>query len=473
MSPTSLSSPPPSPLPLEANPDATSPASLVLPHPQGYLGQVRLPLPVLALFLLVLGFVLPGHLEANLAHPGASWEAPPGLPTGHLDTDQPGRTLALLFLEVRDLAETTQQAEPPSSPDFSRYSPPALVLLLELPKSALEELAAWADLRAFVLERRVYQFSGTDPPADATTPNPAGASDSGGLSRVRRSAVELETRVRAFRVLDAGFALGSEAGEPRIELDRRGRVAAVRVGLVGFLDGPNRYWWLRNNPLRYTDPNGLVGIPAAGGALVAVSETGLAATGGAPLLVIGGGTLLVGGGLYAGEVALFEAASQVPGGPLLLEISLNPSETLKNAFWDALKESVKDELELRMREKLLNTLNDSDGGVYTLRDDDGIRRTGRTCDFSDTLSRHNKSDLTRDLDMVREAGSDDYAVQRGLEEMLFNANPQAFSPWARGKIAEKLKAFGLNFIRALAKNHEKRQVFRDAAKDYVRKLLTE
>lgn len=206
---------------------------------------------------------LPGKLEANLVHPDASQEVVWG-PESDLSS------LGVFLLELR--AEATE-----SQPEPVTHSLP---LVLELAPEARESLASWPDLQAFVLDRRVQEYTGGDPPAASSEPETSTRpTASGAFSRVMRTGSHLETRVRGSDLPAGGIAPGQVARKARTApgFQRTDTVACIRF--VGFIDGPNRYRWNRNNPLRYVDPTGLYGetpgdLAALGADLVAASIFG-------------------------------------------------------------------------------------------------------------------------------------------------------------------------------------------------------
>jgi hypothetical protein len=97
------------------------------------------------------------------------------------------------------------------------------------------------------------------------------------------------------------------------------------------------------------------------------------------------------------------------------------------------------------------------GGVYSLRDADGnIVRTGRTKNLSARQSQHANDPALGEFESNVEYRTNDYAEQRGLEQMIYDANPQAQA--ANG---------GFNKIRPISPLNLRRQTYLDAAQDFL------
>jgi RHS repeat-associated protein len=99
------------------------------------------------------------------------------------------------------------------------------------------------------------------------------------------------------------------------------------------------------------------------------------------------------------------------------------------------------------------------GGVYTLSDESGtVVRTGRTKDLKQRKVQHESNKDTKDLEFNEEHRTDDYAEQRGLENKVYNDNPQAQS--ANG---------GLNKIKAISDKNDKKPIYEKAATEYLKR----
>ncbi len=98
------------------------------------------------------------------------------------------------------------------------------------------------------------------------------------------------------------------------------------------------------------------------------------------------------------------------------------------------------------------------GGVYSLSEPTTgtVKRTGRTKDMAQRKNQHANGDETKDLDFNEEYRTDDYAEQRGLEQKVYDANPQAQS--AKG---------GLNKIKPIGDRNKKKPDYEKAADDYL------
>jgi RHS repeat-associated protein len=99
------------------------------------------------------------------------------------------------------------------------------------------------------------------------------------------------------------------------------------------------------------------------------------------------------------------------------------------------------------------------GGVYTLSDETGtVVRTGRTKDLKQREKQHKNAKDTKDLDFNEAHRTDDYAEQRGLEQKVYNDNPQAQS-----------NNGGLNKIKPIRDKNEKKPIYEKAAEDYLKR----
>ena len=98
------------------------------------------------------------------------------------------------------------------------------------------------------------------------------------------------------------------------------------------------------------------------------------------------------------------------------------------------------------------------GGVYTLSDPDTgeVLRTGRTKDLARRQAEHARSDTTRNLQFDTVHRTDDYAEQRGLEQILYDDNPQAMA--SNG---------GLNKVNPISPKNKNRENYMDAANKHL------
>ena len=98
------------------------------------------------------------------------------------------------------------------------------------------------------------------------------------------------------------------------------------------------------------------------------------------------------------------------------------------------------------------------GGVYVLKDaDDKVIRTGRTKDLNKRKDQHALNEDTKDLRFEEKYKTDNYNEQRGLEQKVFNDNPQA-----------KSSNGGLNKIKPISDKNENKTIYENAAKDYLK-----
>jgi hypothetical protein len=104
--------------------------------------------------------------------------------------------------------------------------------------------------------------------------------------------------------------------------------------------------------------------------------------------------------------------------------------------------------------KLTEAIIEPRGGVYTLRDEAGdVMRTGRSKNLRDRRSAHGRAPETRDYEFRVEHRTDDYATQRGLEDML---NTTYNAP--------------LDKIRAIALDNKRRDEYLAAADEFLKGL---
>lgn len=97
-----------------------------------------------------------------------------------------------------------------------------------------------------------------------------------------------------------------------------------------------------------------------------------------------------------------------------------------------------------------------DSGVYSLTDSEGtVLRTGRTSNLSKRAIQHNNDPTLGELTFNVEARTNDYATQRGLEQELYDANPQALR-----------ENGGFNKIRPIRLNNPNYDRYMNAAENY-------
>lgn len=101
---------------------------------------------------------------------------------------------------------------------------------------------------------------------------------------------------------------------------------------------------------------------------------------------------------------------------------------------------------------------DPAGGVYSLRDPDTgeIVRTGRTNNLAQRRLQHLNDPVLGDYQFEPEFATDDYATQRGLEQMIFMDNPQA-----------DLVDGGFNKIQPISINNPNYDDYMQAAQDFL------
>ncbi|MDF1743640.1 MAG: hypothetical protein P1V19_08085 [Gimesia sp.] len=83
------------------------------------------------------------------------------------------------------------------------------------------------------------------------------------------------------------------------------------------------------------------------------------------------------------------------------------------------------------------------GGTYKLLDSNGkVVRTGRTKNLVARKKAHSYNSDTKGLKFKTDRRTDDYAAQRGREQIIYDRHPEA-----------RLENGGLNKIRAIRANH--------------------
>lgn len=85
-------------------------------------------------------------------------------------------------------------------------------------------------------------------------------------------------------------------------------------------------------------------------------------------------------------------------------------------------------------------------------------RTGRTNDLQRRQREHARDETLWDLDFVVEASSDSRTVLRGLEQILYDAHPEALR-----------ENGGYNAVRPIATSNRRFDEYLRDARDYLRK----
>jgi hypothetical protein len=106
-----------------------------------------------------------------------------------------------------------------------------------------------------------------------------------------------------------------------------------------------------------------------------------------------------------------------------------------------------------------DSLGDPRGGVYRLMDGDRVVRTGRTKNLDSRRLDHGRHKTTSGYRFEVVYRTDDYAVQRGLEQMLYDASPSALS--SNG---------GLNRIRPISQRNPRLEKYMRAARPFAERL---
>jgi hypothetical protein len=102
-----------------------------------------------------------------------------------------------------------------------------------------------------------------------------------------------------------------------------------------------------------------------------------------------------------------------------------------------------------------DSLGDPRGGVYRLMDGDRVMRTGRTSNLDSRRLDHRRPETTSRYGFDAVYRTDDYATQRGLEQMLYDASPSALS--SNG---------GLNRIRPISQRNPRFEEYMRAARSF-------
>jgi hypothetical protein len=95
------------------------------------------------------------------------------------------------------------------------------------------------------------------------------------------------------------------------------------------------------------------------------------------------------------------------------------------------------------------------GGTYRLRDpaDDVVKRTGRSKDLDERRRDHANNPETKDLDFEVDRRTDVYAEQRGREQIIHDAHPEAL-----------LENGGLNKIRGISPKNPRLEEYLEAGR---------
>ncbi len=97
------------------------------------------------------------------------------------------------------------------------------------------------------------------------------------------------------------------------------------------------------------------------------------------------------------------------------------------------------------------------GGVYSLRDEAGaVVRTGRTNDLVAREADHASDPVLGRFTFQTEYETDDYAEQRGLEQVLYDENPGA-----------QVANGGFNKIRGISLSNPRLPEYMQAAQDFL------
>jgi hypothetical protein len=104
---------------------------------------------------------------------------------------------------------------------------------------------------------------------------------------------------------------------------------------------------------------------------------------------------------------------------------------------------------------------EAQGGVYTLRDPETgeVVRTGRSSNLAARQVRLANNPVLGEYQFQVEYQTDNYAEQRGLEQMLYDQYPEAQA--ANG---------GYNYIRAVSSSNTNLSAYQQAARDYISTL---
>lgn len=179
----------------------------------------------------------------------------------------------------------------------------------------------------------------------------------------------------------------------------------------------NRYWYGNNNPYKFTDPDGRYVESALDVAFIVadvadISSNGLNWTNGISL------------------------AANVVGLALPGATGLGPGTRAIAAGVDAARGA--DDV--------------AKGGTYVLRNsDDVVVRTGRTNDLARREREHGREHPDTTFEVDRR--TDDYATQRGREQVIYDQNPQA-----------RAENGGRNKQRPVSERNKRREEYEEAAR---------
>ncbi len=111
-------------------------------------------------------------------------------------------------------------------------------------------------------------------------------------------------------------------------------------------------------------------------------------------------------------------------------------------------------------EKARAAEEEAQGGVYTLRDEDGnVVRTGRSSNLAAREAAHFNDPVLGEYEFNVEYRTDVYAEQRGVEQMLYDQYPGAQA--ANG---------GFNYIRGISPTNSSGPFYMQAARAYLEEL---
>jgi hypothetical protein len=256
------------------------------------------------------------------------------------------------------------------------------------------------------------------------------------------------------------------------------------------LQSYNRYSYVHNNPLTHTDSTGelidtiwdvgsaIVGVIEVGANLyagdwgeAAVAAGGVAIDVGAAFVpfVPGGASVAIKAGREGAELVAKEALSE--GAEKIAKEATEKAAKEAPALKQVDSVDVDVKLDTAVDPKVAPPDEVAKGGTYKLRDPETgeVKRTGRTKDHERRSAEHGKKGSeTEGLEYEVDTRTDDYAEQRGREQVIHDQHPEA----RHKDHVEGGTEGGLNKKRAVSPDNPRIDEYKEAA-ERLRKRLFE